>query len=259
MLTYSKLGKNGRLGNQMFQYAALKGIARNNNYEFRIPFSDGYYEHSDHFLSRYFKLDEDIKYYSQEMFLYLSDNFKVYEEKQSHAFDEELFENCEDNTDLFGYFQTEKYFVDIKDEIYEDFTFLTEFNKPFDEYVSLHVRRGDYVNQPQNYILSTPEYYNSAIEYFEGKYPIVVVSDDINWCKNNIKADLYKYNMSQVRDLHTMSNATHNIMANSSFSWWGSWLNKNPDKVVIAPKDWYGPNLSHLNIKNLIPESWITM
>jgi hypothetical protein len=247
-VSFNRLGQFGRLGNQMFQYAALKGIARNRGYDFTIPFSPELDDWQDHQLSKYFKLDPNIRLESP------SGQNERWE--SNFHFDEILFQTCDDNTDLMGYFQTEKYFKHIRKEILNDFTIKEKIKKPFKNYISLHVRRGDYVNQPQFHPVCSTEYYFKALDRMPS-LPVVVMSDDIEWCEEFIPGSLYLKGTSNIHDLSIMTQADHNIIANSSFSWWGAWLNKNPDKLVIAPKNWFGPAYDHYNMNNLLPESWI--
>jgi hypothetical protein len=127
---------------------------------------------------------------------------------------------------------------------------------PTKEYISIHVRRGDYLHQQYHHPICSAEYYSQAIDLINENIPIVIFSDDINWCKENIKADFYIENNKNYEDLYLMTKAKHNIIANSSFSWWGAWLNKNPDKIVVAPGIWFGEGYLHLDLSDLIPEEW---
>ena len=125
--------------------------------------------------------------------------------------------------------------------------------------VSLHIRRGDYVNLSDHHLLLDISYYKNAVNMFKNIEKVVVFSDDIEWCKENldIKNTEFIENETDIVDLYLMSQCTHNIIANSSFSWWGAWLNKNDNKKVIAPKKWFGPKRNDLNDKDIIPETWI--
>lgn len=250
MISFNSLGRSGRLGNQMFQYAALRGIASKHGYSYSIPYSLFVNAWTDHQLNTCFKLNKNI--------VYGATNNKTINES-SFSFDENIFNNCPDNIDISGYFQTEKYFAHIKNEIIKDFTFRINFDKPFNEYIALHVRRGDYVNQPNHHPVCSVDYYMNALSIIEDDIPIVIFSDDINWCKENIEASLYMENTTNIQDLYLMTQATHNIIANSSFSWWGAWLNQNPEKIVVCPKNWFGPAYSHYNMNDLRPEDWIQL
>ena len=124
--------------------------------------------------------------------------------------------------------------------------------------ISLHVRRTDYVTSNGFHPVQTVEYYNKAIETIGSYDQILVFSDDINWCKENLNYDnvLFVENQDNLEDMWLMSLCDHNIIANSSFSWWGAWLNQNKDKIVIAPKNWFGSQ-SNLNDLDIIPNNWV--
>lgn len=249
-ISFNKIGSFGRLGNQMFQYAALKGIARHRDLEFAIPFSPELNDWVDHQLSKYFKLDGSLQ---------IESIGNQNERWESHFhFDQTLFETCEDGTDLMGYFQTEKYFSHIRDEILNDFTIKQKFEKPMKEYIALHVRRGDYINQPQFHPVCPVDYYYNALDKMPS-LPVVVMSDDIEWCEQFIPGSMYLKNTSNIHDLYVMSQANHNIIANSSFSWWGAWLNQNPDRIVVAPEQWFGSAYEHYNMEDIRPEDWIRL
>ena len=246
MLSYNGLGRMGRLGNQMFQYASLKGIARNRGFDFCIPWSPFLDPWQDHQLLEVFNLQYGLTLDSPSQ-------PRTMDEK-SFQFDYELFNYVEDNTDIGGYLQTERYFSHIRDELLEDFSFRQDIMQTSAPgWTVVHVRRGDYVNLQQFHPTCTLDYYREAMEITGG--PFLIVSDDIEWCKENIPADGYSYS-SNTQDLYTMTKAKNNIIANSSFSWWGAWLNQNPDKIVIAPKTWFGAGYSH-DTSDLLPESWI--
>lgn len=176
-----------------------------------------------------------------------------------------------------GFFQTEKYFANIREQLLKDFTINKELNKKNKvilekikntNSISVHFRRGDYtkVRVAQHFGACSEEYYQKAIEIITSKTNIkptlFIFSDDINWVKNNIK---FKYDTEYVDinsgkqgffDLELMKNCKHNIIANSSFSWWGGWLNENSDKIVVAPTPWLQDANKNYDI---IPENWIVL
>jgi hypothetical protein len=132
--------------------------------------------------------------------------------------------------------------------------------------ISLHVRRGDYVQNKitnQFHGLCSLKYYNNAIHYIEMKIKnieIFVFSDDISWCKENLKYNLPIHFMDTNdahSDLYLMTKCKHNIIANSSFSWWGAWLNTNKEKIVIAPKQWFADQ--SVITQDIIPAQWIKL
>lgn len=178
---------------------------------------------------------------------------------------------------LFGYWQSEKYFSFASDVIRSDF----KFKKPLNvinnnlisairnsNAVSVHVRRGDYLssnNKNSIHYIQPKEYYKTAIELLNSKITNPVYyffSDDMNWVRENIqivKQHVYvdhNFGENSYVDMQLMAACKHNVIANSSFSWWGAWLNDNPEKIVIAPKNWYADKRS---TDGLVPSIWITL
>ena len=259
MIGFNALGKLGRLGNQMFQFAAVKGIARNRGAQFCIPPSAQKDEWNDHQIFIPFKLKNTSPLNVQ----YIDVGRPTIAEGTFH-FNENLFNTCSDWVTLQGFFQTEKYFKHIEDEIRGDFTFNDDILGPslqtfsnFENPISLHVRRTDYTTNPNHTALSL-EYYQKALSAFPTGQ-VLVFSDDPKWCfeQNIFKDDrfLISENTNQYVDMCLMTLCKRHIIANSSFSWWGAWLGK--DNHVIAPKDWFlGSNNQHLDISDLIPETW---
>ena len=124
--------------------------------------------------------------------------------------------------------------------------------------VSIHVRRGDYVGLKQFHPFCGKKYYDRCIEYFRtmGNYIFMVCSDDIGWCRQNIKGkDIYFSENDVLTDLAIMHKCDHNIIANSSLSWWGAWLNRNPNKLVLYPSIWFGQKCPQ-DVWDLIPTEW---
>lgn len=182
-----------------------------------------------------------------------------------------------DNCYYDGYWQSENYFKSIEDIIRKDldfnFTFRLSFNNKrilddikLNESVGVHIRRTDYITVKPNSLLFTPcskEYYRRAIDFFTDKLSIPIFyffSDDIDWAKVNFKDNRFRFIESNLDcpevDLFLMSQCKNNIIANSSFSWWGAWLNSNPDKIVISPEKWYNGSLNK-NSVDIIPSKWI--
>jgi len=183
-----------------------------------------------------------------------------------------------DNIYLEGYWQSEKYFKHIESIIRNDFTYINETDSDNlkilnrikgSESIAIHFRRGDYINNRKTnevHGICSMEYYNSAVDYIAQKVSspyFFIYSDDIEWVKRNLSI---KYNKMFVdintpekasNDLRLISNCKHQIIANSSFSWWGAWLNQNPEKIVIAPKKWFMDEKR--NTSDLIPEKWIRL
>ena len=260
MIGYNHLGKNGRFGNQMFQYAALKGIARKHGYDFCIPSGpkteDGFHdEENQHKLLMAFKMSK----------LKLVDMFPApYREESTNKFDEDLFENCKDNVNLYGFFQSEKYFKHIEGEIRTDFTFHNDIMDPCKEafgddgdMIGLHIRRTDYVQKQDYHPLCDMDYYARALEKLPKDIPVVVVSDDPKWCEKQelFAPDRFMISESDdnLIDMCILSLCNYHVIANSSFSWWGAWLAES--NKVIAPKTWFGP-AANLDDSDIVPEEW---
>ena len=255
MISFERLGYFGRLGNQMFQYAALVGFAKASNQPWGIPE----------------KNSNEIKVgglgYREKM--NLNEVFNLDYEKEINP-DKRFNENgslvpLPENTDIMGYFQCEQYFNHCKDFIKEQFTFKLEcidkcqkYFKEADvnpsEYASVHVRRGDYVtlNGP---ILLSEDYYETSMRVL-GDMKFMVFSDDIDWCKSNrlfSNENCIFPNLGLYEDLYMMTQCGANIVANSSLSWWGAWLGEDEGKKIIAPKVWSkGPENSYI-----VPDRWI--
>ena len=173
-----------------------------------------------------------------------------------------------------GYMQSEKYFAHNRDLILDLFAPITDIENYIKSKfsgiinvnaLSIHVRRGDYVYLPNHHPVAGPEYYTNAINYITNKTRVdkyVVFSDDINYCKSMFGESediIYIDGEKDYIDLYLMSMCKHNITANSTFSWWGAWLNNNPDKIVVAPKTWFGTARTDLDTSDLIPETWIKL
>ena len=281
MIGFDSIGTIGRLGNQMFQHAALKGIARNRGFQYSIPPYYPQVQIDNYGLLEAFELTNvdrvDFTHHKQTI-------------QESHFhFDERIFNECPDNSNIFGFFQTDKYFKHVEDEVRQDYTFKKEWLEPCQGFMQqfegqevafLHVRRGDpnltdkrgfkwaYVNLQDQHPVQPLEYYEEALKHFPEDMPIIVFSDAIDWCKEQdfFKPDRFMFSEPEDKyddgalvpyvDLCLMSLCSHAIIANSSMSWWGAWLQKNPNKKVIAPKMWFGSAYSHNNTKDLYCEGW---
>jgi hypothetical protein len=257
----------------MFQYATLFAVGNKLNYSIGLPANnlniklDGTLDTSNnkwipYKLDLFDCFDITCKLLNDEECAKID---KIYKEPH-FQFDSKIF-NISDNTNIDGYFQSDKYFSDIRLEILKEFKFKTEIENNVDnilrniidkEIVSIHIRRGDYINNPTLELL-TIEYFIESVSYFNDKdYNFLIFSDDIDWCKDTFSGEQNIYfseKNSQFVDLCLMSRCQHNIISNSTFSWWGAWLNTNPTKKIIAPSKWFkNPNT---NTKDLIPENWI--
>ena len=263
MIGHNHLGKNGRFGNQMFQYAATRGIAAKHNYDWCIP--DGP------------KTDEEFNDEENQHKLFMA--FKMggvktinmhpapYKQEGSFTFDQDLFDNCEDNINLYGYFQSEKYFKHIEDDIRKLFAPKKEAKEAyeevkdlFDDPVALHIRRGDFlINSVHHHNLSM-KYYEEALNQFDSDRQVIIFSDDTDWCKQQPLFEGDRFLVCEgggpYTDLYMMSKCDDFIIANSTFSWWGAWLSHNKEKVVIYPDRWFGPNNIDKSTADLFPPEW---
>ena len=202
----------------------------------------------------------------------------IYEEEYEEM--EVISRNELSDTMLYGNWQSEKYFKNYEEEIKNDFKFkrtLDEINYHLVQRikdvnsVSIHIRRGDYAENPEinsTHGLCTVDYYTRSINYINQTIhnPVYFVfSDDIEWVKRNLVIDnehemvTWNKNRSSYVDMQLMSICKNNIIANSSFSWWGAWLNINPEKIVIAPIRWYEKESRNVKANNLIPGKWIRL
>ena len=263
---FNALGRMGRLCNQMFQYAALKGISRKTGVDCCIPhYTDAVDDGIGNMLRTelFDSFDLDVK-----IGLLNNGHAPVVNERHFH-FDEELFKMCPDHVDLRGYFQTEKYFKHIEKEIRSDFTFKDEILNPCKEMIesvenpiALHVRRGDYIKNAENHFNLPRAYYEAALSKFGANRNVIVFSDDPLWCHDEgTFADdrfIISENEDNRVDLCLMSLCDDFIIANSSYSWWGAWLSTNKDKIVIAPAQWFGKTgyTKDHDTKDLIPNDW---
>jgi hypothetical protein len=187
----------------------------------------------------------------------------TYVEEKLFTFDEDLFENCSDNVNLYGFFQTEKYFNHIGQQIREDFIFVDDIWNPcremftFDKAISLHIRRSDYVQKQNYHPLCSLEYYDEALNKLPQDIPVLIFSDDPDWCKKQELFQPDRFLISESNnnlvDMCLMTMCMYHIIANSSFSWWGAWLSDS--KKVIAPKVWFGSD-ANLDDSDLVLKSW---
>jgi len=269
VIGFNFLGKMGQLGNQMFQYASLRGIARNKGYQFCIPYHN---EVSTDALGNNIKIELfnafEMSSVRQANIKYIDPNRPIIRES-GHNFDENLFNHCEDDVCLLGYFQTEKYFKNIENEIRQDFTFkndilaaCTNFIAHYERPIALHIRRGDYLINPKNHTNLGFDYYEKALDKFEKNRAVIIFSDDPVWCQEQ---EMFKNSRfvlmvgnSNYADLCLMSLCHDFIIANSSFSWWGAWLSRNAGKKIFSPNSskWFGANLNHLDTSDLLPVDW---
>ena len=258
MITFARFGQHGRLGNQLFQYAMLKAVALKGNHTLKLP----NLKNSDlkHFKVSCLELEESD----------LAHITKTFVDEPRFYFRPEVFEQC-DFTNFHGYYQSEKYFKEFETQIRKDLIFKEQVKncaqdvvkkyKKEKPLVSVHVRRGDYLTI-HNGLFHTPcnkKYYQQAMDMFN-EVDFLFFSDDIKWCKENFsgKNILYSEGNSGIIDFAAISLCEHNIMANSSFSWWSAWLNVSLNKQVVATSNWFGP-MGPQDTYDLIPDEWIVI
>lgn len=289
----------GGLGNQMFQYAAGRALALRNQAELKLDVSDfiDYDLHQGFELCRLFDIDvrmatvEDksnlLGWQASPRVRKMLKRTKLFSCLEKRTWVKEPHFNywsglreVGDMAYIEGYWQSEKYFLEIEDRLRKDFIFPQPFSKKNAEIarkieqvtaVSLHIRRGDYLSNANStaiHGLCSLGYYQAAIQYIVAHVNspcFFVFSDDIVWAKENLKLPFpcqfidHNEGVESYNDMRLMSLCQHHIIANSSFSWWGAWLNSNVEKMVIAPKHWFVSEVMQAQAVDIYPEKWIKL
>lgn len=248
----------GGLGNYLFQISA--GYSKAIDLNTRFVINPSYVQQVHNPLSSYLpnilsKIIIDKNYFFKSKYTELT-------------FDYKEIPNLNSLSIIDGYFQSEKYFVHNKIKILELFECPNEIkynlNNKFSEILaentcSIHVRRGNYLTIPEFHPSQDISFYKESVSLMDKNTHFLIFSDDIEWCVNNfdfIEKKTFIKNEKDYEDLYLMSMCNNNIIANSTFSWWGAWLNKNQDKIIITPKTWFGPKYSHLETKDLYCDGW---
>ena len=278
----------GGLGNQMFEYAAAKALSLRLNQELTLDLyalnkkTKGVQRNFEldifniapnispswktKFLVKIFPLVERNRGLFKKMFGYFRDRSAIVYLSE--------FESLQGDIILHGHFQNERYFDDYKPIIKDEFIFKQPLNGKNQaiaaqmaacQSVSVHIRRGDYVND-SNFALCSKEYYIQAMEEIRQKIEnpfFFVFSQDFDWINENLIFDKdrvvfvdWNKDKDSYIDMQLMSLCKHNIIANSSFSWWGAWLNSNPEKMVFAPSQWFGQEGRNKDLVNFYPDGW---
>lgn len=249
MITFTRLGDYGGLGNQLFQIASTIGISIKNNTDYSFP---------EWNYNKYLKNELPV----------LSGN-RIYRIEHNDFNYRDLKINSEGIIDIFGYFQSYKFFDNVN--VAEIFEIKDEYLSYRDKYnlensVSIHVRRNDYLLHTHIYPILSIDYYKRALLELNKRGvfydKVYVFSDDIEWCKSNfnfIKNIHFISGYNDIVDLYMMSECKHNIISNSTFSWWAAYLNKNLDKKIICSDTWFNPchEIKNFVYSDLIPEEWI--
>ncbi|OGU16102.1 MAG: hypothetical protein A2X61_13405 [Ignavibacteria bacterium GWB2_35_12] len=285
----------GGIGNQMFQYAAGKALAEHRGVELKLDISDFQFYTNRWFSLNHFNINADIAS-DEEISKFIGKNKskslmllrerigrllplkrrKIYYEHHFH-YDEGFF-NLPSNIYINGYWQSEKYFKDIKSIILNDLSFKEPLEGLNNEIsvkilssnsVSIHIRRGDYVTNKITHLthgVCGIEYYINAINYISKHLEephFFIFSDEPDWAKTNLRTSFpisfvnHNSGQNDFEDMRLLSLCRHHIIANSSFSWWGAWLCRNENKIVIAPQKWF--NEYKADTKDLYPEDWIIL
>lgn len=286
----------GGLGNQMFQYAAGKALAVQNKDTLLLDTSIFLYLASDPKVTKYkyalgvFPAIKDrfanifdlklltpmmipqLSYLWERLYLkYKLGKIKVFREKEGFSFDQSVFRQKNDIY-LLGFWQNGKYLSHYEKELRKIFTFSPSIAQraqaridkiPIERRVAIHVRRGDYLKIGLG--ACGLDYYKNAVNVMKQKVKnpyFIVVSNDIEWTRRNLsflKNALFidPKDGDEATDLCILSKCSHNIIANSTFSWWGAWLNSNKRKIVIAPKPWF--DWESFNGKSPVLSDWILL
>jgi hypothetical protein len=283
MVTFKNIGKMGRLGNQLFQYAAIRSLALNNGYDFKLPNISNKSFHGQVSLLNKFNIKNDYLNFFENFFIrnnYIEPNWRHVDYN---------FYNIKDNTSISGYFQSMYYFekyMDIikneltpKDEILEkNKQYINNLKKIYNcEITSIHVRRGDNMENGQKELIEAFKpnglydlYFNRAKNIYKEKNTKFLVftggkrgkssnSDDLLWCKSFFQGEEFLFSEAQneIDDFCLIMNCDNNILSHaSSFGWWAAFLNPNPNKTVVAP-EYYHPDEPTLKREMFYPTNYI--
>lgn len=249
MISNHNIGKDGRLGNHMFQYASIVGLAIKNNYDYCFPLHQ-----------------TDLSHFNISAPTCDTKELGLKTDSESIYFSRDIFDKP-DNRSYSGYFQDYKYFHHCKDFIQKEFSFKRNelidtvdsfFNN--ESYVSIQVRRTDYLHLKHFFMIPSKEWYKYAMTKFPNK-KFIVFSDDKNWCKRSFKEDnivISPFN-HYIQDLYAMTKCISHIISNSTFAWWGAYLANS--ELVIMPEVWaVNDGLTHFRkCCDFIPPSWIPL
>lgn len=272
----------GGLGNQMFQYAAGRSLSIRLGAQFSLDGNWFVNESRRAITPRNFELSvfrltdtfsEDLPHPRRQMLKSLI--FPPEKLLESQAPDLSTLNKMSKNIYLDGYWNDYRIFVDQNDKILSDFTLSVPLSEESKDVLSkikqgvsasIHVRRGDYITDAGSnakHGVLPREYYETASSIIAKNNDAVhfyVFSDDIDWCRTNIKlkqkVTFVDHNTAErsYEDMYLMSQCSHNIIANSTFSWWGAWLNQNTDRQVVAPARWFNDDTQARD--SLIPPEW---
>lgn len=266
-MNYITTNHQGGIGNVLFKLSASISLAIENNVEYKFSnefirqldrdvVTNGY----DDYRVYYDNLLRNIKFINK-----LDGNYGIY--KELHFNFQEIPYRPGTNLLLEGYFQSERYFLKNKEKIISLFEPSIDIKNHIYDVIpdigkccSIHVRRGDYLLKPQYHPQQSIDFFKESSNIVGQDKKFLIFSDDLDGIKENFDFIENKQFISLGKnylDLYAMSLCENNIICNSTFSWWGAYLNKNKNKIVVSPKNWFGPSYSHLNTDDLIPKTWI--
>lgn len=288
MITNLAIGRSGRLGNQIFQYAILKCISLHKGYEIVLPkensefLIDGRYNPDINGIDKY-KLDLfdcfelDVK--TDTVHNIVNKIQYKYKENFTMDYDTNLIPNSQDHTNYDGFYQCIQYYISFQEKLKKDLIFKKDIQNTVENYlnnikkqhnietiVTVHVRRGDLASDNGKYqVLLSNEYYKNLIDTLkDNKTKFLLLSDNIEWCKENIKdddiiyCDINKSNSNiqpHILDFCTLSNGDKIIMSSSSFSWWAAFLSNS--KEIYCPNRWFGSQYTNFHESNIRHPNWI--
>ena len=284
----------GGIGNQMFQYACGRRLAQVRGTGFKLDLSWFPTQKKRKYYLGAFRIQENfaspketnsLRYEKAGAFSRLIQDLRhrpprpaaTYIREKHFHFDPDIL-SLGDQAYLEGYWQSEKYFLDIENIIRKEFATRTipsgknqetESTIKSCDSVSIHIRRGDYANDAKTFNvhgICDLDYYHRCINRVTQSIPsphFFIFGDDPEWTRSNLRTSfpttyVTHNDLDQGHlDLHLMSQCRHNIISNSSFSWWAAWLNPDPRKIVLAPAQWF--KSPEFNPKDLIPDGWIKL
>ena len=273
------LRPSGALGNQMFQYAAARSLSLKHATKLGLDLRWFEQEFPPEATPRKFELDLLKPQYQLVKPTFASRALNKLSpatnyEETTNLYDKHFFQLPSHTVlqpGLVGGFLSEKYFIDYTETIRQDFVWqgslsrseatLAAAMQASPRSVAVHIRRGDYVTnavaQATNGLLGI-EYYKAAVRHLEkklGSIDLYIFSDDIPWCRQNLKlAKKQTFGKRGQNDMRLMAHCHNQVIANSTYSWWGAWLNEDPDKIVITPKRWYAD--ANLDDSDVVPPQW---
>ncbi len=250
-----------RIGNNLFQIAAGASLAHRNNTEYIACISDINVPEG-------ISLESYIEQFRSNIFRKIAFKNGLPADSVEYIQPEFGFIPIEyfDKIRLTGYYQSEKFF---EPEYIRDLFSIDNLSAKYieerygslfkEEIISINVRRGDYLKRPLRQPICEMPYFRRAMKYFGKKRRYLLISDDIEWCKKKFKGENFYFIEDEppIMDLYLQTFCTHNIISNSTFSWWGAWLNPNQNKIVVAPLKWFGIQMKNYNTRDLIPDEWI--